>query len=238
MSELIVMALALLPAIVLLFYIWMKDPKREPTSQIIKAIIWGIVICIIAAFVEGGIESILFGGAQPADLFDTTADAFFVAALPEESLKLFALWIVLRKNPYYDEHYDAIVYAVCVGLGFAALENYMYVVDDEDWLTTGLVRAFLSVPAHYAFAVLMGYYYSRYHFVTHSTKTAFCILFVPVLAHGIFDALLMSSQVNVGVGVVCFLVLLYFCFKMHKNANAKIVAQLEMDKGHIQTPTA
>ena len=185
MSELIVMAVALLPAIVLLFYIWMKDPKREPTSRIIKAILWGIAVCILAAIVEGGIESFLFGDAKPADLFDTTMDAFFVAALPEESLKLFALWMVLRKNPYFDEHYDAIVYAVCVGLGFAALENYMYVVDDADWLTTGIFRALLSVPAHYAFAVLMGYYYSKHHFVTHSFKTAFCTLFVPVFAHGV-----------------------------------------------------
>ena len=235
MSELIVIAVALFPAILLLLYIWMKDPKREPVSQVFKAVMWGIAACVIAAFVEGGVESFLFGDAKPADLFDTTADAFFVAALPEEFLKLLALWMVLRKNPYYDEHYDAIVYAVCVGLGFAGLENYLYVVDSEDWLTTGIFRALLSVPAHYAFAVLMGYYYSKHHFVTHSFKTAFCILFVPVFAHGVFDALLMSAEVNPTVGVVGFFVLIYFCFKMHKSAKAKILAQIELDKGTTLT---
>lgn len=235
MSELIVIGLALFPAIILFLYIWLKDPKREPLSKVFKAVLWGIAVCILACFVEEGVESFLFDGAKPADLFDTTLDAFFVAALPEESLKLFALWRVLRKNPYYDEHYDAIVYAVCVGLGFAALENYMYVADNEDWLTIGIMRALLSVPAHYAFAILMGYYYSKYHFVTHSFKTALCILFVPVFFHGVFDALLMSAEVDATVGMVAFVICIYFCFRMHKKVNAKIVSQIELDKGGVTT---
>jgi hypothetical protein len=81
----------------------------------------------------------------------------------------------------------------------------------------------------------MGYYYSKYHFVTHSFKTALCILFVPVFFHGVFDALLMSGEVDETVGIVAFIVCIYFCFKMHKKANAKIVSQIELDKGGVTT---
>lgn len=55
--------------------------------------------------------------------------SFFGAAILEESAKLFMLWLLLRKNKYFGERVDGIVYAVCVSLGFAALENVMYLFD-------------------------------------------------------------------------------------------------------------
>ena len=94
---------------------------------------------------------------------------------------------------------------------------------------------YVSIPnsinkiGHYAFAVLMGYYYSVYHFVNLSPKVAVCVLLAPVLAHGIYDALAMSSMVNPYVGGVGFAILIVFCIKMHKRAYAKVQALVEKD---------
>jgi RsiW-degrading membrane proteinase PrsW (M82 family) len=232
MKVLILLIAALLPAALLLYYIWKKDPQKEPTSWLVKAVVWGIAICIPIAVIEAGIEAVLFGGSSPSTLLDTTLMAFFVAAVPEEAGKLLVLWLLLRKNPYFDEHFDGIVYAVCVGLGFAAIENVFYVFDNsDDWLSVAVMRSLLAVPGHYAYAVLMGYYYSIYHFVDRSPKIAVCTLLVPVLAHGVYDALAMSGIVNLYVGGLSFFVLIYFCVKMHKFAQKKIVAQIERDKG-------
>jgi RsiW-degrading membrane proteinase PrsW (M82 family) len=137
---------------------------------------------------------------------------------------------VLRKNPYFDEHFDGIVYAVCVGLGFAGIENVLYVFSQENWVSTAIVRSLLAVPGHYAFAILMGYYYSIYHFVDHSPKVAACVLLVPVFAHGVYDALAMSGLVNPVIGGISFLVLIYFCVKMHKVAKTKVLALIDKDK--------
>ena len=116
---------------------------------------YGVGICIPVAMLEMAIEQAMLGGS-PTDLFDTTIQAFFVAALPEESFKLLALWLLLRKNPYFDEHFDGIVYAVCVGLGFAAVENVFFVVGEEgNWMGVAVNRALLAVPGHYAFAVVL-----------------------------------------------------------------------------------
>jgi len=173
----------------------------------------------------------LFGvDGQPTSLVGTTSMAFFVAALPEESFKLLVLWLLLRKNPYFDEHFDGIVYAVCVGLGFAALENVSYVLGNEEWLSIAVSRALLAVPGHYAFAILMGYYYSIYHFVDRSPKIAACILLVPVVAHGIYDSLAMSGMVNPYVGGVSSLLLIYFCVKMHKIAKTNMLALIQKDR--------
>ena len=230
MRTLIIITAALLPTILLLLYIWKKDTQKEPTSWLVKAVLWGVAICIPVALVEGGIEALLFGvDGKPSSLLGTTTLAFVVAALPEEAFKLFALWMVLRKNPYFDEYFDGIVYAVCVGLGFAAFENIMYVFSEEDWVSTAIVRALLAVPGHYAFAILMGYYYSVYHFVDHSPKVAACVLLVPVLAHGTYDALAMSGIVSPVIGGLCFFVLIYFCVKMHKVAKKKVLAMIEKD---------
>ena len=224
-------AAALLPAAILWLYIWKKDSQPEPTSWLIKAVLLGVGICIPVVIVEIGIEFLLFSaGITPTDLVGTTIRAFVVAAIPEETFKLLALWLILRKNPHFDEHFDGIVYAVCVGLGFAAIENVFYILGEEEWMSVAVSRALLAVPAHYAFAILMGYYYSVYHFVDHSIKNAICILLVPVMAHGIYDAIALSGSANPYIGGVSFLVLIFFCIKMHKVAKSKMLALIRHDK--------
>ena len=227
----IMLVAALLPAVLLWLYIWKKDTQKEPTSWLVKATLLGVAICIPVAILEMGLETILFGvDGEPQSLAGTTIMAFFVAAIPEESFKLLALWLVLRKNPFYDEHFDGIVYAVCIGLGFAAIENVMYLFSEDEWVTIAISRALLAVPGHYAFAILMGFYYSIYHFVDKSPKTAACVLLVPVLAHGIYDSLAMSSLVDPSIAGISVLVLIYFCVKMHKVARKKLLALKEVDK--------
>ena len=232
MNILIVLAAALLPAILLWIYIWKQDPQPEPTNRLVKAVLYGVVIFIPVGILEMAIKQVLFGG-EPITVFGTTVMAFFVAAIPEESFKLLALWLVLRKNPCFDEHFDGIVYAVCVGLGFAAVENVLYVIgSQENWFSVAIARSLLAVPGHYAFGVLMGYYYSVYHFVDHSPRTAACVLLVPVLAHGVYDTLALSGLADATTGGLAFIILIYFCIKMHKFAKTKIIAQIEKDRNN------
>lgn len=231
MNILILLAAAFLPVIFLWLYIWKQDSQPEPTKWLVKASLLGIGIFIPLVFIEQILQLFLFGYEEPTTLFGTTIKAFCVAALPEEVFKLLALWLILRKNPYFDEHFDGIVYAVCVGLGFAAIENVFYLVDNQgNWFSVAVARAFLAVPGHYAFAILMGYYYSIYHFVDHSPRTAAYILLVPILAHGVYDAIAFSGTVNPYIGGLSMLILIIFCIRLHKFAKKKIIAQLQKDK--------
>lgn len=231
MEFLIIIAAALLPAILLWGYIWKMDRKKEPTSLLIKATCYGVLICLPVAMVESMISGVLFGEGGPTTLFGTTVDAFMVAAIPEEAFKLFALHRILKNNPYFDEHFDGIVYAVCVGLGFAGLENILYLFDNaDDWLSVAFLRSLMAVPGHYAFAVLMGYYYSVYHFVNRSRRTRAMILVAPVLAHGLYDALLMSATVNAALGGICFCGAVYLTYRLHIYARKKVLAMVNNDK--------
>ncbi len=227
----IIWAAALLPAVLLWVYILKKDKNPEPTGELVKALLLGVATCIPAALIEFAISFILFGSSEEgSSLIGNIADAFFVAAIPEECIKLLALWLVLRKNPSFDEHFDGIVYSVCVGLGFATAENVLYLFDNmNDWASVAIGRALFSVPGHYAFAVLMGYYYARYHFVERTTTNLICILAVPVLAHGIYDAIVMNIGINEYLILPIFVLLSVFCVTIHKICKKKILAQLQMD---------
>ena len=222
---------ALLPPILLLLFVWHKDATKEPFRQLLKAVIFGALICIPAVFWESFMGTLLFNGEEPTTIIGTTLNAFLCAAVPEETLKLIALWLVLRRNPYFDEHFDGIVYAVCVSLGFAAVENVGYVLNHEEaWVSVAVTRALMAVPGHYAFAVFMGYYYSMYHFVRHDTTTAISILLVPVLAHGIYDSLAMSSMVNPLIGGLGFVFLIFFCIKMQRVAYDRLTQMVGLDR--------
>ena len=222
---------ALLPPILLLLFVWHKDATKEPFLQLLKAVIFGALICIPAVFWESFMGTLLFNGEEPTTIIGTTLNAFLCAAVPEETLKLIALWLVLRRNPNFDEHFDGIVYAVCVSLGFAAVENVGYVLNHEEaWVSVAVTRALMAVPGHYAFAVFMGYYYSMYHFVRHDTTTAISILLVPVLAHGIYDSLAMSSMVNPLIGGLGFVFLIFFCIKMQRVAYDRLTQMIGLDR--------
>jgi RsiW-degrading membrane proteinase PrsW (M82 family) len=125
------------------------------------------------------------------NVIGTTMKAFLGAALPEESFKLLALWLILRNNPYYDEHYDGIVYSVFLSLGFALWENIFYVV--QYGLPTALVRALTAVPGHAAFGVFMGAWYSQAKYMEYVGNVRRCrfyrvlALLIPAGLHGVYD---------------------------------------------------
>ena len=231
MNTISIIGVALLPSILLGLYIWIKDPQKEPISWLLGGFLLGGAICVPVASIETVIEDFLFGPYFSAsNYFEMSANAFLVAAIPEEGFKLLVLWLLLRWNPYFDEHIDGIVYAVCVGLGFAAVENVIYLMGDENWVSTAIVRSLLAVPGHFVYAVLMGFYYSLYCFVDHSKKNAVCILLVPVIVHGIYDSLAMTGRVNPYVGLVCFFVLIFFCIRIQLMAKKRILFLIKKDK--------
>ena len=225
----LMLILAVLPSVLLWLYVYKRDPIPEPGRLLLKAFIYGMVSCIPIVIVEAFLMPIIsiFG----ENVIGSTLKAFFVAALPEEGFKLLALWLILRNNPYYDEHYDGIVYSVCVGLGFATVENLGYVLGSGD-LMVALSRAFLAVPLHYACAVLMGYYYSVYHFADRSDRVKWSILLVPILVHGIYDAIAFLPSVpsvHPGLSGIVMIALCLFCIKVHQYCKKQIDKQLAKD---------
>ena len=147
------------------------------------------------------------------------------------------LWLFLRKNPYYDEYFDGIVYAACVGLGFAATENVLYLVQSENWIGTGIVRGLTAVPAHFAIACAMGYFYSKRHFGDRSTITAICVLAVPVLIHWVYDALAFSEGIAApAFSVILNVLFIFLIWLVYKNTMRRISELHDRDQARMTPP--
>ena len=96
-------------------------------------------------------------------------------------------------------------------------------IEDGSWLGISVSRALFSVPAHYFFAILMGYYYSIYHFgIDRSIKTKLMVLVAPILAHGIFDSLLFCMRVDEALSGVLMILFIIFFTKLRKRAKMRI----------------
>lgn len=227
---------ALLPVVLLFYYIYRKDSAQpEPPKWLWKAVGFGVLSAILVIIVGQFIpdpEMLGMGGEDsvPGALYT----AFCCAAIPEEACKLLMLWLVLRKNPYFDEHLDGIVYAACVGLGFAGLENIFYIFGNLDSLAvTAIMRGLFSVPGHFFFAVVMGYFYSLASFASrteserkHNYMLAFA---VPMVLHGIYDGLLMVSDADETIAGVCIIAFLIFCFWLQKAGRKRIAIMKKKD---------
>lgn len=223
---------ALAPVAMLLYYIYRKDEfQKEPVKEVLKAFGLGILSVFVSLMISGPLGAFGLYPEEQETIWDGIAISFFGAAIPEEIAKFLMFWLLVRRNRYFDEHMDGIVYAAAVSLGFAGLENIMYLFSAEDWVSTGIARALFSVPGHCFFGILMGYYYSLVRFDPITPLiNRFWVLGAPILAHGIFDSILFASDVLPQVlSLVLMIVFIVFCNSLRKQASKRIRAHLVND---------
>lgn len=180
------LALAIAPGIVICLFIYFKDKyNREPLGLMLLSFFLGMVAIIPAIIIQLALT-------KPANqlmgegVMYTAVFAFLIVALSEEGSKFLALRFVPYRRKAFDDPFDGIIYAVMVSMGFATLENIGYVL--QNGLGTGILRMFLSVPAHATFAVLMGYHVGLAKFDTANRRRHMLLaIFWPVVFHGTFD---------------------------------------------------
>lgn len=193
------LALALTPVVVLITYVYFHDRhEREPVLLLFWAFVLGILSVIptlIISFGWGALGFELDGSSIPS----TFTYAFMVVALTEEFAKFLMLRLFLYRKRAFDEPYDGIMYTMMIGMGFAAVENLLYVFGQPTYaesITVGGWRAITAVPAHATFAILMGYYAGKAKF-SRRGKTGWLLagIIAAVVFHGAYDFFLMQQVV-------------------------------------------
>jgi len=191
METSLLLLLAIVPGLFWLWYFYSRDKyEPEPLSWIVLIYFFGIVITIPVAIMQGIIGLIL-----PEIMI-----AVLVAPVFEETAK----YLVVRRTVYetreFNEPVDGIVYAAAAGLGFATLENVIYVFSALESslvlaLQTGVVRAFISVPGHVLFSVMWGYALGRARIMPPGQRPAIIFggLVLAMAAHGLFNLLLYDA---------------------------------------------
>ena len=218
----------ILPALLLVAFIYWKDKyQHEPISWILKSFWYGAMACVPAALIEAFWPECYLG-----ELGTSIYYSFVVIALTEEAMKFLFFWLLVRHNPHFDERMDGIVYAACIGMGFAGLENIGYLMTDVSNLAMlGAARALISVPGHFFFAVFMGYYYSLsvYGPRRHRRLMLLCSLLVPTLLHGLFDCALLTFELGVLYMLLATVVFVVLFILMAVYVNRHMKRLLETD---------
>ncbi|MFN8295999.1 MAG: PrsW family glutamic-type intramembrane protease [Chitinophagales bacterium] len=184
--------LAIAPALAFCGYVIHKDRfNKEPKWLMLLAFGFGVFSVFPA-----GISSVM--GSQLFDVsgsfINTALYAFLVVALSEEFAKFFFLRYILFKREEFNEPLDGVVYAVMIGMGFAAFENILYVADGG--VGVALLRMVTAIPAHAIFAVVMGYYVGLAKFdLTHRSELIRKGLLYPILLHGAYDFFLLQKSI-------------------------------------------
>ncbi len=224
---------SLAPVFIILFYIYFRDKyEKEPLGMLLKAILGGILIILPVIFVERWLAAV---SPFTGQVGRAAWHAFVVAGTTEEIFKFLALYLLIWKSPSFNEKFDGIVYAVFVSLGFAAVENVMYVMDGG--LQTAAIRALTAVPAHAIFGVTMGYYLGIAHMYEELRKPYLLrALAIPILLHGIYDFILMVEIGWLLVLFIPYVILLYVMGikKMKVLSNASVFKPLE-ENGESQS---
>jgi RsiW-degrading membrane proteinase PrsW (M82 family) len=189
MNPYVIAAVATAPAVFWLWFFYRRDRyEPEPKLLIIRTFILGLLITIPVAFIEGLLPV--------SDLVLAVVGAPVI----EEVAKYLVVRRTVYPRPEFNEPMDGVVYAASAALGFATLENIVYISSAyltsplEDVLIIYALRAVLSVPGHALFSSMWGYALGRAKFDP-AKGTGYILggLALAILLHGVFNFFLYSD---------------------------------------------
>jgi RsiW-degrading membrane proteinase PrsW (M82 family) len=183
LSVILILA-AILPAIVILVWISKSDLFPEP-----RRLVWGTaglgIIGVVPIFLFGWpLDELVSRWTDP--VASALGEAFLVTAIPEELVK-FGIILLVSQSRHFDDPMDGIVYGVAASMGFAGLENILYVT--EHGMATAIMRAVTAVPSHAMDGLLMGYFLALSKFAGRNRRRFLVSsLVIPILFHGVYDS--------------------------------------------------
>lgn len=204
------LSLAITPVIICLFYIYIRDKyEKEPINLLITGVMFGVVITAPIVYVGNFLLIFMPNGGMLLEAFYLS---FIISSFVEEIFKYIILFFLLWRNKNLNEKFDGIVYAVFISLGFALIENILYVFsEDLGGTSTAINRAIFSVPGHALFGVAMGYYFAMARFdKSHKTKYLILGFIVPWLLHAVYNFILLSNLPYMFFVFIIFVVFLWF----------------------------
>jgi RsiW-degrading membrane proteinase PrsW (M82 family) len=190
----ILASLAAAPGLAICIYIYWKDKfDPEPRRLLFKSFFLGIgsvVMTLLSSWII--LPAFGFDGGS-SNLIWSLLSCVVGIGLIEEYSKYFFVRYFAYKKPAFNEPFDGITYCVIVSMGFATLENFMYVFNNENGFQVAIMRMFLSVPAHAVFGVIMGYHLGlQKHY--NKKFAGLCGLMLASVLHGLFDFFLFNAH--------------------------------------------
>jgi RsiW-degrading membrane proteinase PrsW (M82 family) len=204
--------------------VWLLVIRRYDRLQPepLKTMLWvGLAAGFLAVIVAGPLNSWVMFNLSVASGGRETLGGFFILAvfvgINEEVWKGLFTMLLMKRHKEVDEPVDGMIYAMTASLGFAALENILYML--ENGLGVIVIRSLLSVPAHLACGAIWGYGYSKVRFLEGKKELMPHVLPWLLLAaagHAVYDLLAFT-----GVGLILIVPLLFIMWRyVHRRLKA------------------
>ncbi|MCP3738707.1 glutamic-type intramembrane protease PrsW [Rossellomorea sp. BNER] len=185
---LVILSAGIAPGLALLSYFYLRDQyDAEPVTLVFKTFIYGALLTFPIMFIQ-------YVLAAEGLTNSNWMDAYFSSGLLEEFFKWFILYFAIFQHIDFNEPYDGIIYGASVSLGFATVENILYLIGNG--VEIAFVRALLPVSSHALFGVIMGYYLGKGKFSLHNHHLRWlCLsLITPIFLHGTYNYILLSER--------------------------------------------
>ncbi|MFN0110907.1 MAG: PrsW family glutamic-type intramembrane protease [Blastocatellia bacterium] len=188
--------LSLLPCVMWLWYFASRSRYKNLSGRVLGlTFLFGALVTIPAlALNQIGKLSLaaLLGESQLTQLL-----LFVLIVGPvEEGLKLFAVYFYAYRRQEFDEQLDGVIYGAAAALGFAAIENVVYLAQNDPMLV--LLRGPLSNPGHALFSAIWGMSLSRAKAKPNLFSARFPVIvqgwLYASLLHSLFDVLLVAAS--------------------------------------------
>lgn len=208
-----ILTAAISPAVAIMTFIYLsKKIELEPLPLIMRMFMIGVVMVFPIMFIQYAFTA--------EDLFQTPLlNSMFMAGLLEEFFKWFFLLFAAYRHSDFDHHYDGIIYGVSISLGFATIENIIYLF--ANGIEIAVLRAIFPVSSHALFGIIMGYYLGKAKFsTTHQKLCLFLSLLIPFSLHSIYDYIITVQEQMWLYWIVPFMIILWVIgFRKIKVAN-------------------
>lgn len=225
----IIMA-AFAPGLALLSFFYLKERfDHEPISMVLRMFLFGALLVFPIMVLQ-----YTFSEAMQVT---PILQAYLNSALLEEFFKWFILFFVAYHLVEFDQHYDGIIYSVAVSLGFATVENLLYLYIHG--VHEAFMRALLPVSSHALFGVIMGYYLGKGKFTKDLKKRKILLMYsllTPIFLHGTYNYILIKGNEWWLWMMIPFMVLLwwYGLNKMKRARNYLISIPTFPSKNHFE----
>ena len=229
----LILFIATIPVLLICMYVYHHDPDKEPKKLLGKLFLWGILTIAPIFFLEKYMISV-FPIKDGMDIFKMLIFAFLDIGIIEESFKWLALYLSIYTNKEFNHPYDSIVYGVFLSLGYALLENLVYMINGG--VIAGILRSFTSIPSHACTGIIMGYFMGiakKEEGEKNQTGANVYLLLsilMPVILHTLYDYLTMVKSTFFLVLFVLYVVFMYVISFVTIDKTSKIEENIKIKK--------
>ncbi|WP_075617659.1 glutamic-type intramembrane protease PrsW [Paenisporosarcina indica] len=209
----IILSVAIAPGLALFSYLYLRNQiSSEPSRTLFHTFIYGAILTFPILFIQHVFE------------VEQIMQSFFIrnvlfTSMLEEFFKWFILVMAIYQHVEFDDPYDGILYGASISLGFATVENILYLLTYG--LDTAFLRAMMPVSSHAIFGVVMGYYLGRAKFAINgkSKPLLFVALLTPIGLHMMYNGILAIEGISIYFMIPFMLFLWWLCLTKVKKAH-------------------